>query len=866
MSNNTERRPLFRTFALAGALSVSLAATAAHAQERSYKFDIPPQPLSNALRDYGRAADQQLIFTEDLVRGQRTPGLKATLEAGAALDRLLAGTDLTWRRASSGGIMIVRRDDVRPQSEATAVSVATEPPRLVDELVVTGTNIRGAAVTVPVIEINRGDFERGGFLDVGQALRTLSVNFGGGINLETSVGGVQTDNANFNRGRGSTANLRGLGSGATLVLLNGNRLPAAGEGLAVDISMIPIAAVERVDVLADGASSIYGADAVAGVVNIITRRAYDGVEARVRYGGAKGGLETYGASLFGGGRWGDLSGVAGVEHLDQGSLLASDRAASRLRPQPATLFADTARTSYFGSGRYDIGPRARLVGDAVYMQRIITGEIVTNLSPALSIFSGRKISQYSVSGGLVLQLGDTWTLDTSATTNRNLTKTRTATVSRSGAPTRLGGNRYQFDLATVEARASGRLFSWRAGSVDAAVGAAFRDENSVLKGDTLSRVGRTVASLYGELNVPLVDADSRRPFVEELRLTLSGRHDDYSDFGEANAPKVGVMWRPIPSVALNATYSKSFRAPSPFDGAVNYFAATLDTADNTPSGTSPALFLAGTGAPLGPERSENINISLIYEPEWFDDLRLTLGYYDVEYTDRIATPDPTGVFVFDVRKAPATLIQRAPSQATITALVRGASAAFDLFGRPFDPTNVTVIIDDRVTNLATTTIKGVQASASFHRDFRPGALDLTLDLTYVSDFSDQLLASSPSTQRVDTIFSPPDLRSRLGAVWTAPQWSASLYWNYTDNYIDNRRTTALKSVESWNTFDASLSYDFGARPNTDDKGARVILSVTNVFDENPPEIAPTTFSSATWDAANASILGRFVSIEVVKKW
>src|SRR3546814_11334819 len=81
-------------------------------------------------------------------------------------------------------------------------------------------------------------------------------------------------------------NLRGLGINRTLVLLNGRRIVNGGTGAnsSVDLNIIPVALIERVEVLKDGASAIYGADAVAGVVNIITRKEFDGAEVSVSYG------------------------------------------------------------------------------------------------------------------------------------------------------------------------------------------------------------------------------------------------------------------------------------------------------------------------------------------------------------------------------------------------------------------------------------------------------------------------------------------------------------------------------------------------------------------------------------------------------
>src|SRR3546814_10529441 len=87
--------------------------------------------------------------------------------------------------------------------------------------------------------------------------------------------------------RSSTFNLRGIGPSATLTLLNGNRFAYSGTQSVIDISAIPTAAVERIEIVADGASAIYGADAVAGVVTILLRKDYEGVTTSARLGDRK---------------------------------------------------------------------------------------------------------------------------------------------------------------------------------------------------------------------------------------------------------------------------------------------------------------------------------------------------------------------------------------------------------------------------------------------------------------------------------------------------------------------------------------------------------------------------------------------------
>jgi outer membrane receptor protein involved in Fe transport len=224
-----------------------------------------------------------------------------------------------------------------------------------EEVIVTGSNIRGLTQgPSPVQVIDRAAIERDGYGSVADAMAALPQNFGGTGTEDTVL--TNTDVSVLNIGLGSSANLRGLGSDATLTLLNGRRLPGSGgKGDFADLSLIPLAAVERVEILTDGASAIYGADAVGGVVNIILRRNLDGGETRLRVGTATqgGGTEVQAAHVQGF-RWNGGSLIAAYEYQRRDSLAAADRAFTRsadLRPSGGDDFR-----SYFSNPGTIVGP------------------------------------------------------------------------------------------------------------------------------------------------------------------------------------------------------------------------------------------------------------------------------------------------------------------------------------------------------------------------------------------------------------------------------------------------------------------------------------------------------------------------------
>lgn len=168
----------------------------------------------------------------------------------------------------------------------------TEPDPLL-RVEVTGSRIKRIdAETASALQvISRADIERSGATSVTEVLRQVPAGNSGGYDAE----GTPT------QAFGSAGiSLRGLGAGSTLTLINGRRVAPFGFGSAsfVDTNAIPLAAIERIEILLDGASAIYGADAIGGVVNIILRKNYEGVEAALTGGtSAYHDANNHGASL-----------------------------------------------------------------------------------------------------------------------------------------------------------------------------------------------------------------------------------------------------------------------------------------------------------------------------------------------------------------------------------------------------------------------------------------------------------------------------------------------------------------------------------------------------------------------------------------
>lgn len=236
------------------------------------------------------------------------------------------------------------------QQPATSGQPASGPG--MERVQITGSriNLRQEQISGvgPVTVIDAETIQRSGAISVETLLQRLPSSAG--------TAGNQSSAYWTSNGYGTTqVNLRGLGIDRTLVLLNGRRVVSGGTGAnsSVDLNMIPVAMIERIEVLKDGASAIYGADAVAGVVNIITKKAFDGVDAAVRYGKTdRGDGAEKSVDLVWGLRGERGSLVSSLNYSESGPVNLASRA-------PCSLFEEDGKLVCSGSSS-TIGGRARL--------------------------------------------------------------------------------------------------------------------------------------------------------------------------------------------------------------------------------------------------------------------------------------------------------------------------------------------------------------------------------------------------------------------------------------------------------------------------------------------------------------------------
>ncbi|WP_147653988.1 TonB-dependent receptor [Vulcaniibacterium gelatinicum] len=349
-----------RVLLLTLACSVALAA---QAQARSTTIDVPAGDLAAALNDLARQSGTQLVYRAEDLKGRRTAGVRGATSADQALEQLLRGSGLVARRDQASGAVLVarveppaRRRAPAPQAqEASAGSAPAEEPVVeIDTVTVTGSRIPRAQIEgpAPITVVTAEQIQANGFTTVPDILRSLTQNSGETQSQQSASG------ADFSPGA-QQVDLRGLGPNHTLVLVNGRRiadfpLPFKGRSNFTDISNIPVAMIERVEVLTGSASAIYGSDAISGVVNFILKKKADGTIVDMRLGTTtEGGGESFDASLVSGFERGRLGGVYSVDLVSQVPLWAYERDIQDSTRDAPTANTRIARRAYLRTDWWD---------------------------------------------------------------------------------------------------------------------------------------------------------------------------------------------------------------------------------------------------------------------------------------------------------------------------------------------------------------------------------------------------------------------------------------------------------------------------------------------------------------------------------
>lgn len=737
-------------------------------------------------------------------------------------------------------------------------------------IVVTGSLIRGLPkeyVASPVFTYGKADIVQSGAGAISEYMLTIPQNFTGDLSdFGTSAAQIGTT-----LGTGTTYNqydgfagfaLRGLASDATLTLVNGRRMASVGMIEAPTVSVLPSALIERIDIIPDGASATHGADAVAGVVNIVTRKPDEGVELRLRGSTAtRTGSKNGEASALAGHSWGSGS-IYGMAMYQKRSEYIENPVVSDGWQVRISQLPDEAISGFYGGIRQEAGDVTFSV-DASHFQRDRDARIEYPDFPRYNEFFKTRTTGSSVNGNAHWQGNATTSLDLNIDYGRNRTNSR---LFEGLPPYGEADTHYSYTNSLFVAELSGQAALARlpAGPVMVAGGVQYRVET--LRTDAkiffnLNGGTRKAKSVFGEVNLPIVGPDQAVPFMRSLTLTAAARYEDLG-FDDALAPKLGLRWQVDRSIALRGTYARSFLVPR-FRDTIgiaeqvsfwNYPYAFLDPASQNPAlpaGNALVMFRAGANPDLKTQNADTFTVGVDLTPAFIPNLTIKAGYYRIKISDRVVTPSQDdSVSVPDLQ----VFNTQNPSAALIDSIVNNpVTFRWFVTGVPFVSNGGTVIYDSasqipasllssvqviadiRPQNFAVESTDGFDLDLAWRAPLFGGDASVHLTGEYILDLS--LKAGGVAVSRLDGYAQPSDLRLNGTVVWGRGGFSIGSVVNYVDGFTDNRPGEPVRAIGSYTTASLFLGFDLGrlttAKWLAD---SEVQLVVANLFDARPPRI------------------------------
>ncbi|MEN3749910.1 TonB-dependent receptor [Sphingomonas sp. HF-S3] len=764
-----------------------------------------------------------------------------------------------------------------------------------NDILVTGSLIRGLPreyVASPVFTYGKADLARSGASSVSEYMLTIPQNFTGDL----SDFGSSASSIGTGLGSGTTYNqydgfagfaLRGLASDATLTLLNGRRMASVGMIEAPTVSVIPSALIERIDIISDGASATYGADAVAGVVNIVTRKPKDGIELRARGATAtQTGSKNWEASALAGHSWGSGSVYAMAMVQKRSPYIEDPILVSGTRLQ-ITQLPEEQISGFYAGIRQEVG-NVTVSVDASRFQR--DRDALRNYPDLLSfnrLYRARTIG-HSVNGNVHWQ-GEG---ETSVDLNIDYGHNRSSSHLFSGPPPyTVPRTRYTYRNSLFAAELSGqtRLASLPAGPVIVAGGVQYREE--ALRTDAkiffnLNGGTRRTKSVFGEVNVPLVAPEQDIPLVRSLTLSAASRYEDLG-FDHAFAPKVGMRWQVDRSIALRGTWARSFLTPR-FRDTIgiaeqvsfwNYPYAFLKPGDQNaalPAGNAIVMFRSGANPDLRTQKADTVTAGIDLTPVMIPGLTVKAGYYRIRITGRIVTPSQDdsvtspALQVFNIDSPSAAQIERVVRNPTVsrwfTADIPSLEDALYSSYSQIPATllaQVQAIADIRPQNFGIETTDGIDLDLNYRGRMLGGDVSLHATGQYILGLTLKAPGGA-AVSRLDGYAQPSDLRLNGTLMWGRGGVSGGTVVNYVDGFTDNRPGRTPRRVGAFTTVSAFLGVDLGRLSSAPAfRNSEVQLVVANLFNQRPSQVVDAVLG---YDPYNNPTTPRSIGVMLSKRF
>ncbi|HET9394552.1 MAG TPA: TonB-dependent receptor, partial [Nitrospiraceae bacterium] len=781
---------------VAATLALSIAAAEANGtgSEKKVSLTIESKTLAEALDQWAQQTGFQIFVPNwELAKKISAPRLQGKYDARDALDRLLQGTPLmgVWTTDKAVTIRervtpIVRQGGpsegpsvqkfvgdgseggdassavaARGSREDAYAALSAQQADEFEEVLVIGTHIHGVAPdSSPLTTYRRQRIEQSGAATIEQFAAKMPENFSS-IGPASYAYGNSTSGFGQTRGNdygGASFNLYGLGPGATLTLLNGHRISPGGKDAGfTDVSTLPLSAVDRIEVLTDGASSIYGSDAIAGVVNIVPRRGFDGAETSVRYGDTtQGGAAHWSASQVLGASWSGGGGLLVLEHHDENALRSTARSFIPDQGMTVDITPSQERNSALLNGEQALTDATTLKLDAFFGDRDF--EFLRNIAGLFPTNNVGEVRNYGAAADVEQQLAGSWTAVAGGSYS---TTDQTLTTTALGLPEPLIiDNPALTKLWEAGLKADGPLFELGGGFSRAAVGVSFREESLHAEQQFPGKLSRTVKSAFTEVFVPVLSPAAGHE--TRLEISASGRYDEYSDVGSTFNPKFGVLWSPLRALKLRATYGRSFRPPllSQLAPIPVYYTWLVANADS-PSGFTDTLISESQGiSDLDPEKAETFTVGFNLTPATLPGFSASGTYFDTQFRGRIAPPPVIGsIFAgadIFAQSQLAPFISAPPSSEELQAIFASTGFFGDLAGGGV--AGVEAVFDNELANISSTSQKGVQFLLGYDTSAEWGSVNTSIGGAYLLENDYRTVKGAPAVELLDVIGEPADLR------------------------------------------------------------------------------------------------------------
>ena len=835
-------------------------------------------PLEQGLIDLVKNAGMLFSASALSLAGHPLPGLKGTFTVAIALSVFLQGTGLSYKIVNRTLFVYSPRADANVEANAAPAPYEQEqtvtrsananrrrePPAdgaALSEVTIAGSHIPGSALASLSIVLDRDYLDTAGYQTLGEFVRSLPQSFGGGFNPGViSVSGSQNT---ASQSAASTANLLGMGSAATLTLINGQRVATSEGSGAVDLTLIPISAVDHIDVLTGGASAVYGSDAVAGVVNIALRTDYQGVQLTGATGTATDRGDTlHHYSLMAGHLWNSGNLFALQDCAWQNAIDANQRSYVPSALAGTTLLPRMQNCSTVVSATRELPGDIEASVLGVYTSRSsYQTQRLTSSSPDLTELLPADVGQYTVNATFREPLASRWMAVVSAGFSAD-NVSAPETLSIDGFQYQQG-ERVDNRMRSVEGQVNGTLLELPTGALQVALGAGSNQEDflftSLPESGYSIAARRSVAFAYTEAAIPVLGSVSA-PSDPELTVDIAARTERYSDVGSTMNPKIGILYRPALELRVAASWGTSFRAPlllqeySPSSSYLEFIPNLT-----APGGRSLVLFRFGGNQQLHAEKSQDSTLGLTFTPLALPGASFQLSYYNILYQQKIDYPPVnTANLLSDPNVQP--FIVRDPSRTLIDQIL--AQSPLQSFpGGPYAAADATVVIDDRYQNITRQRASGVDFFANYSHETPLGRIGGSLDLAHL-DLKQQATTSSAVLTLSGTVFNPPLWRGRMGVNWNYERFLGSVHVNYTGP-SRNQAVGPPQAVASWTTVDTQVGCALQGRGLLGH--TRVGLFVRNVFDRPPPYVNMGQVG-VNYDWTNSSPAGRVVVGEVTVEW